>query len=92
MESWKIGQCNLAIVTDAISLWNRIPDNRGDITSRLYDHIRANRLVAKDYQDDYLSIRYFMKGTAHIVFSKPELIDRMNELIAKHCPEMLVTR
>ncbi|MGQ6550890.1 DUF4942 domain-containing protein [Serratia sp. IR-2025] len=31
-----------------------LPDNRNDITSRLYEHICANRLVAKDYQDDYL--------------------------------------
>lgn len=66
-----------------------LPDNRGDITSRLYEHISANRLMAKGYQDDYLSIRYFMKGSVHIVFRKPELIDRMNEIIAKKYPDML---
>ena len=69
-----------------------LPDNRGDITTRLYEHICANRLVAKDYQDDYLSIRYFMKGSAHIVFSKPELIGRMNDIVAKYYPGMLAAR
>ncbi|MBC3380755.1 DUF4942 domain-containing protein [Serratia fonticola] len=48
--------------------------------------------MAKDYQDDYLSIRYFMKGSAHIVFSKPELIDRMNGIIVKNYPGMLAAK
>lgn len=69
-----------------------LPDNRGDITTRLYEHICVNRRVAKDYQDDYLSIRYFMKGSAHIVFKRPELIDRMNEIIAKYYPGVLAAR
>lgn len=33
-----------------------------------------------------------MKGSAHIVFRKPELIDCMNEIIAKNYPEMQATR
>ncbi|CAI0996841.1 MULTISPECIES: DUF4942 domain-containing protein [Serratia] len=67
-----------------------LPDNRGDITSRLYEHICANRLVAKNYQDDYLSVRYFMKESAHIVFRKPELIDGMNDIFDKHYSGVLV--
>ncbi|MDA5483297.1 DUF4942 domain-containing protein, partial [Yersinia intermedia] len=66
-----------------------IPDNRGDVTSRLYEHIRANSQMAKDYQDDYLHIKYFMKGSAHLTFRKPELIDKMNDIVAKHYPGML---
>ncbi|CNE32668.1 DUF4942 domain-containing protein [Yersinia intermedia] len=66
-----------------------IPDNRGDVTSRLYEHIRVNPHMAKDYQDDYLHIKYFMKGSAHLTFRKPELIDKMNDIVAKHYPQML---
>lgn len=66
-----------------------IPDNRGDVTSRLYEHIRANSHMAKDYQDDYLHIKYFMKGSAHLTFRKPALIDKMNDIVAKHYPQML---
>lgn len=69
-----------------------IPDNRGDVTSRLYEHIRANSPMSKDYQDDYLHIKYFMKGSAHLTFRKPELIDKMNDIIAKHYPSVLPVR
>ncbi|BFI51059.1 DUF4942 domain-containing protein [Yersinia pseudotuberculosis] len=69
-----------------------IPDNRGDVTSRLSGHIHANSHMAKDYQDDYFLIKYFMKGSAHLTFRKPELIDKMNGIIAKHYPGMLAER
>ncbi|CNL29403.1 DUF4942 domain-containing protein [Yersinia frederiksenii] len=66
-----------------------IPDNRGDVTNRLMEHIRANPHIAKVYEDDYFSIKYFMKGSAHLTFRKPELIDNMNDIVAKHYPQML---
>ncbi|QHR44152.1 DUF4942 domain-containing protein [Escherichia coli] len=31
----------------------------------------------------------FKKGSAHITFRKPELVDRLNEIIAKHYPGVL---
>ncbi|CFV23028.1 DUF4942 domain-containing protein [Yersinia pseudotuberculosis] len=65
-----------------------IPDNRGDISTRLMEHIRDN--PAKDmYVDEFFSIRYFQKGTAHLTFKRPELIEKMNDIIAKHYPGML---
>jgi hypothetical protein len=69
-----------------------IPDNRADVTARLYDHISASQKVAKDYDDEYFSIKYFMKGSAHIVFKKPELIVKMNDIIARHYPGELPER
>ncbi|AYD44721.1 TPA: DUF4942 domain-containing protein [Yersinia enterocolitica] len=68
-----------------------IPDNRGDVTTRLMEHIRDN--PSKDvYEDAFFSIRYFQKGTAHLTFKRPELTERMNDIIAKHYPGMLVQR
>ncbi|EOL8949492.1 DUF4942 domain-containing protein [Cronobacter dublinensis] len=65
-----------------------VPDNRGDISVRLMEHIRDNR--AKDaYEDEFFSIRYFQKGTAHLTFKRLELIERMNDIIAKYYPGML---
>lgn len=62
-----------------------IPDNRGDISIRLMEHIRDN--PAKNaYEDEYFSIRYFQKGTAHLTFKRLELIEMMNDIIAKHYP------
>ncbi|EPR3680193.1 DUF4942 domain-containing protein, partial [Escherichia coli] len=41
------------------------------------------------YEDEMFSIRYFKKGSAHITFRKPELIDRLNDIIAKYYPEII---
>lgn len=68
-----------------------IPDNRGDISTRLMEHIRDNS--TKDvYEDEFFSIRYYQRGTAHLVFKRLELIERMNDIIAKHYPGMLASR
>ncbi|HDD9954488.1 TPA: DUF4942 domain-containing protein [Escherichia coli] len=46
-----------------------IPDNRGDITTRLMDHIRDN--PSKDvYEDNLFSIRYFRKRRLSTVWSR----------------------
>lgn len=68
-----------------------IPDNRGDVSINLMNHIRDN--PGKDvYEDAYFSIRYFQKGTAHVTFKHPELVEKMNDIIAKHYPGMLASR
>ncbi len=68
-----------------------IPDNRSDISTRLMEHIRDN--PAKDvYEDEFFRIRYYQKGTAHLAFKRLELIERMNDIIAKHFPGMLASR
>ncbi len=63
-----------------------IPDNRENITLRLDDHIQSVQ-GKEDYEDEMFSIRYFKKGSAHITFRKPELVDRLNDIIARHYPE-----
>ncbi|MGY0147507.1 DUF4942 domain-containing protein [Edwardsiella tarda] len=68
-----------------------IPDNRADVTRRLSDHIDANR-HSNRYEDEMFTIKYFQKGTAHITFKKPELVDKMNDIVAKHFPSMLPAR
>ncbi len=68
-----------------------IPDNRGDVTTRLMEHIRDN--PSKDaYEDGFFSIRYFQKGTAHITFKRCDLTEKMNDIVAKHYPGMLSAR
>ncbi|MCJ7925159.1 MAG: DUF4942 domain-containing protein [Pantoea vagans] len=68
-----------------------IPDNRNDITTRLMAYIRDN--PDKDvYEDDFFRIRYFQKGTAHVTFKRPELVEKMNDIIARHYPGMLASR
>ncbi|ENH4879354.1 DUF4942 domain-containing protein [Salmonella enterica] len=65
-----------------------VPDNRADVTRRLSDHIHENR-HSNRYEDEMFTIKYFQKGTAHITFKRPDLVDKMNDIIAKHYPGML---
>ena len=60
-----------------------VPDNRADVTRRLGDHIHENR-HSNHYEDEMFVIKYFQKGTAQIVFKRPELIDKLNNIIARH--------
>lgn len=65
-----------------------IPDCRENITLRLDDHIQSVQ-GKESYEDEMFSIRYFKKGSAHITFRKPELVDRLNDIIAKRYPGQL---
>jgi hypothetical protein len=43
------------------------------------------------YEDEFFSIRYFQKGIAHLTFKRLDLIERMNDIIAKYFPGMLAS-
>ncbi|EBK9388289.1 DUF4942 domain-containing protein [Salmonella enterica] len=65
-----------------------VPDNRADVTQRLDDHIHENR-GSNSYEDGMFKIKYFKKGTSHITFKRPELVERMNDIVAKYFPKAL---
>ncbi|WP_258089401.1 DUF4942 domain-containing protein [Serratia liquefaciens] len=65
-----------------------IPDNRVDVTRRLGDHINEE-LHSTRYEDEMFSIKYFQKGTAHITFKRHDLVHKLNDIVAKHYPNML---
>lgn len=67
-----------------------LPENRHDLSVRLADHISKQHSTV--YEDEYLSIRYFQKGSGHITFKRPDLVEKMNEIIAKHYPGMLAAK
>lgn len=68
-----------------------VPDNRADVTCRLRDHINENR-HSTSYEDEMFTIKYFQKGTAHITFKRSELVDKLNDIIARHYPGTLASR
>jgi hypothetical protein len=46
----------------------------------------------REHQDivlDYFSVRGFKNGNGHLTFSRPDLVDRMNAILAKHHPGAL---
>ena len=68
-----------------------VPDNRADVTCRLREHINENR-YSTSYEDEMFTIKYFQKGTAHITFKQPELVEQLNDIIARHYPGTLASR
>lgn len=69
-----------------------VPDNRVDIASRFDNHVSYHGKNAEGFSDDYLSIRYFQKGSAHITFKRSDLVEKMNDIIARHHPGMLAAK
>jgi hypothetical protein len=88
--NWGWQRDRLADLERMLMLLDRkpIPDNRADVTHGLGDHIHENR-HSKCYEDEMFVIKYFQKGTAHITFKRPELVDKLNDIITKHYPGML---
>lgn len=68
-----------------------IPDNRHDISIRFMDFVRDNP-HQQVFEDDFFSIRYFQKGSGHITFKRLDLVERMNNIVAKHFPGALPAR
>lgn len=41
------------------------------------------------FDGEYFSIKIYKKGSGHLVFKKPELVDKLNLVLAKHYPNSL---
>ncbi len=63
------------------------PDHRSGVSSRLWQRKRENR--GEDLIDPYLRIRTFKNGNAHVTMLRPELVDELNRILAKHYPSAL---
>jgi len=67
-----------------------VPENRNDLSVRLDAHICKQH--ASVFEDEYVEIRYFQKGTGHIIFKRSDLIDKMNGIVARYFPATLPPR
>ena len=65
-----------------------IPDNRHDISIRFMDFVRDNPHL-QIFEDELFTIRYFQKGSGHITFKRLDLVEKMNDIVAKHFPSAL---
>ncbi|EPC3739670.1 DUF4942 domain-containing protein [Salmonella enterica] len=65
-----------------------IPDNRHDVSIRFMDFVRDNP-HQQIFEDELFTIRYFQKGSGHITFKRLDLVEKMNDIVAKHFPGML---
>ncbi|HEM8563022.1 TPA: DUF4942 domain-containing protein [Citrobacter farmeri] len=91
--NWGWQRDRLADLERMLMLLDRkpIPDNRADVTCRLGDHIHENGHNNR-YEDDMFAIKYFQKGTAHITLKRPDLVDQLNDIIARYYSGTLAAR
>lgn len=62
------------------------PDHRTGWHSRIKSHMNPQ---PGEVAGDYFVVKYFKNGNAHITFTRPELVDRMNLILARHHPDAL---
>jgi Domain of unknown function (DUF4942) len=64
-------------------------DYRQGCYMQLGTAFREQTAWPKSYQNDYFELRLFRNGNGHLCFKRPELIDAMNAIIARHFPNAL---
>ncbi|MFO6300453.1 DUF4942 domain-containing protein [Rahnella selenatireducens] len=69
-----------------------VPDYRVSEGAKFAEYFARERFSGEVYESEYFSMRYYLKGTAHITFKRPELVDRINDIVARHYPSMLPSR
>lgn len=69
-----------------------VPDHRVSEGAKFAEFFERERFSGAVYDGEYFTMRYYMKGTAHITFKRPELVSRINDIVARHYPSMLPPR
>lgn len=62
------------------------PDHRNGIYSLAWAAQQERQSFA---ENDYLALKWYKKGTAHITFKRLGLVEQMNRIVAKHHPNAL---
>lgn len=62
------------------------PDHRDGVWAQLHAKPRRG---AQAWRSDYLSIKWFKKGTCHVEFLRPDLVEKLNGIIARRYPDAL---
>ncbi|WP_349336443.1 DUF4942 domain-containing protein [Escherichia coli] len=88
MAGWQQEPSSTPAQKAARILTTRTRVNRENITIRLDGHIQSVQGKER-YEDEMFIIKYFKKGSAHITFKRLELIDRINDIIARYFPSVL---
>ncbi|MBS5209823.1 MAG: DUF4942 domain-containing protein [Klebsiella sp.] len=69
-----------------------VPDHRVSDGAKLDAFFSENQFNGKVFECDYFSVRYYKKGSAHITFKRLDLVEKINDMVASHYPDMLPPR
>lgn len=62
------------------------PDHRNGWRQRINSNSKAGETAGA-----YFSVKWFLNGNGHLTFSRPDLVDKMNQILAKHHPNALAS-
>lgn len=62
------------------------PDHRHGVSELVWS---AHHKGLRDAENDYIKVKWFKNGNAHITFKRLDLVDSLNAIIAKHYPGAL---
>lgn len=65
------------------------PDHRNGTRHMVYS---LGRTSTAAYETAYFALKWFKNGNAHIAFKRPDLVERLNQILAKHHPNALPPR
>ena len=68
-----------------------IPDNRVSEGANLSAFISQGGAasVGEVFSCEYFTVRTYKKGSAHVTFTRPDLVEKVNDIIARHYPGAL---
>ncbi|WP_414442413.1 DUF4942 domain-containing protein [Burkholderia sp. 22PA0106] len=64
------------------------PDHRHGAYPLISDAQRARQV---ETENDYFHLRWFKNGNGHLTFKRPDLVNKMNQILAKHHPNALAS-
>jgi hypothetical protein len=64
-------------------------DHRAGVRAMLSQSTRASHGWPKLASNDYIAVKVFKNDNGHVTFKRLDLVDRLNEIIAKHYPGAL---
>lgn len=64
------------------------PDHRHGISGLIQDAQRQRKTEA---ENTYFHLRWFKNGNGHLTFLRPDLVEQMNKILAKHYPNALAS-
>jgi hypothetical protein len=93
-SSGHINHCSADGLDDLMRVFHVI-DNKPELDHRnsmYYQISNANNAKLKEFDNDYIHVKWYKKGTGHITFKRTDIIDQMNHILAKHHPNSIAER
>lgn len=66
-----------------------VPDHREADGAKFAEFFNKHGFDGSIYEGEFFSMRYYMKGSAHITFKRPDLVEHLNDIVARRYPDAL---